>query len=256
MSTKVPCYFTIREPGYYPFLVTNIISRGKKRRSLFQIAVTSAQPCFEGLISDCSNFCRALLWRYIITSVRPQQWQMQTPWARSELEQSHNRSPFSFQTQIRSCDAMLHSIMSESISGTLSTHSRWGHIIVLAFPTCCCQCDTGGGRAWLKSYSHEAKCEAQACPVAHRQDLGASLCAGSLCRYKRTQRWCGCSAWVFIAQYMGHVHMRFWLLSNSITRQSQKDTPSVYFINVKSPIKICILCPKEHWSTICFYNAK
>lgn len=65
--------------------------------------------------------------------------------------------------------------------------------------------------------------------------------------------------WVFclgIAQHTGHMHMRFWLLSNSITRLSQKDTPSVYSINVKSPIKICILCPKEHWSTVCFYNAK
>lgn len=157
---------------------------------------------------------------------------MQTPWARSELEQSHNWSPFSFQTQIGSCDAMLHSIMSESISGTLSTHSRWGHIIVLAFPTCCCQCDTRGGRAWLKSYSHEAKWGTGMSSGIQAASGGTAVCWEPVqVQTHPEMMWVLCLG---SAQHMGHMHIRFWLLSNSITRLSKGHTVCLFYKCKKS----------------------
>lgn len=81
---------------------------------------------------------------------------MTTAWTRSELEPSRDRSP-SLQVHVRSNDlpgaVLLHHIMSEAISGILRFHRRWGHLIVLAFPVCCCRCDTvGQAGLHVKSY--------------------------------------------------------------------------------------------------------
>lgn len=117
----IPSYQSIRFPI------------GKKRGSLFGVTLAPAEPCYK---------------EYFTVVVHPQQWQMPTAWTRSELESSHGGSPFSLQAQVGSCElpgaVLLHGITTESISGILHIHSRWGHLIVLAFPAYCHGCDTMG----------------------------------------------------------------------------------------------------------------
>lgn len=140
VSTKVPCYFAVWEPRCDSLSLINKIPIGKKRGGLLWITLAPAEPCYK---------------EYLIALVHPQQWQMTTAWTRSELE-LRGRSP-SLQVHVKSHDlpgaVLLHHIMSESISGILRFHGRWSHLIVLAFPVCCCWCDTvGQAGLHVKSY--------------------------------------------------------------------------------------------------------
>lgn len=94
--------------------------------------------------------------------------------------------------------------------------------------------------ALLMSYSQEAMCEALACPMALQPASGGTAVCQEpvrVCAHPVLMQ----ALCLGIAQHVGHMHMGFWLLSNSITGLSQEDTPSVYSINIKYPFKIFVL---------------
>lgn len=110
------------------------------------------------------------------------------------------------------------------------------------------------GARMVNGHCQKALCEVQTCPVPPQPAFGGTAVCQEPAQVPLQpglmQALCSGIAW-----HMDHVHVRFWLLSNCITGLFWEDTPSVQSINVKCPFKICIVHPKEHWSTLCFYNA-
>lgn len=215
--TRVPWYVTVWEPGYYPLFPINKIPTRKKRGGLFWITLARAECCYK--IPNVNRL------------------------ERSELESPWGRSPFFVCAQATDWALpgaeLLQSMADESVSGTFLIHSRWGHLIVLAFP----DSTTTGGTPWERHFC------AQRDALAVLRDCGVSGIARRHCVGCRRGPCTPASFWehccvpgavqvplhpglmqllcLGIAWHVDCVHVRFWLLGNCIIGLSQKNTPSV-----------------------------
>lgn len=199
----------------------NKIPVGKKRGGLFQVALAPAEPCSQ----DC-----------FIVWVHPQQWQMPTAWTGQSWSPPVAGDLFlsNCRSEVVTCLGQCCGTASwvKSIFGILCVHRRWGHLMYLAFPVYCHQCNTMGqavlnmkgypeysqGLVWLNGHCQKVGC--RHVPLHHSQILGAVLCARSRAGAFTPRSDAGTAAYGLWA-------WRFWLLSNCIIGLSQKDTPSV-----------------------------